>query len=71
MNTTIIDLYKRIKFITNNTIPYLQTTNVLSTNEKTHRLSSIKNLLNQLQNEYEFMIGLRNPVPATIKPIAL
>ena len=27
--------------------------------------------LNQLQNEYEFMIGLRNPVPATIKPIAL
>lgn len=71
MNTTIISLYKRIKFITNITIPYLQTTNVLSTSEKTHRLSSIKNLLNQLQNEYEFMIGLRNPVPATIKPIAL
>jgi hypothetical protein len=71
MNTTATNLYKRIMFITNNTIPYLQTTNVLSSSEKTRRLSSIRDLLSTLQTEYEFMIGLRNPVPATIKPIAL
>lgn len=64
ISKTAINLFKRIRFITNHTLPYLRNTTTLSLEERTRRIKSIYNLLQSLQEEYSFEL---NPNPIKIK----
>lgn len=64
ISKTAINLFKRIRFITNHTLPYLRNTTTLSLEERTRRIESIYNLLSSLQEEYTFEL---NPNPIRIK----
>ena len=65
ISKTAINLFKRIRFITNHTLPYLRNNNnTLSSEERTRRIESMYNLLSSLQEEYTFEL---NPNPIRIK----
>ena len=59
INRTAINLFKRIRFITNHTIPYLRTTSELSNEERTRRINSIQGLLKHLKEEYTFELNFQ------------
>jgi len=57
INQSANNLFKRIRFIMNHTLPYLHATKTLSSEEKVKRINSINGLLFQLQDEYEFSLN--------------
>jgi len=64
ISKTAMNLFKRIRFITNHTLPYLRTNTILSSEERTRRIESMYNLLGNLQEQYAFEL---NPHPVRIK----